>query len=114
MRRLLPASIALLVPLLAFGADQALLGKSLVVKSPPAGAPGYRKIVAKASASATLSGDPTTPANSAGAVLQVAVDGATPSNQTFVLRAGPAFELLHVNASDAQVILMRGDPAAMQ
>jgi hypothetical protein len=90
MRRLPFVSAALLVPILAGGADQGLLGKSLVVKSPPAGAPGYRKIVAKAAAAATLSGDPTSPANSAGAVLQVALDGATPSSQTFVLPQGIA------------------------
>jgi len=90
MRRFVVASAALLVPILAFGADQSLLGKSLAVKSPPAGEPGYRKIVVKADAPATLSGDPTTPANSAGAILHVVVDGGTPSSQSFTLPQGIA------------------------
>jgi hypothetical protein len=89
MRRFALAA-ALIVPTLAFGGDQNLVGKSLVVKSPPGAEPGYRKVVAKAFASATLSGDPTTPANSAGAVLQIALDGGTPSSQSFTLPQGIA------------------------
>jgi hypothetical protein len=88
MRRLLPTVAALLVPILALAGDQGLVAKSLVVKSPPAGEPGYRKIVAKADAVASLSGDPTTPANSAGAILHLSVDGGTPSSQSFTLPQG--------------------------
>jgi hypothetical protein len=88
--RFLFASAALLVPVLAFGGDQFLVGRSLVVRSPPGSEPGYRKIVAKAFAAATLSGDPTTPANSAGAVLQIALDGGTPSSESFTLPQGIA------------------------
>ena len=90
MTRLVLGSAALLVPILAFGADQALLGKSLVVKSPPGNDPGYRKIVARAVDTGTLSGDPTAPVNSAGGMLQVLLEGATPSRQTFTLPHGTA------------------------
>lgn len=40
-------------------------------------------------ATSTISGDPTTPANSTAAILHVAVEGGTPSTQTFVLPFGP-------------------------
>jgi endonuclease/exonuclease/phosphatase family metal-dependent hydrolase len=90
MVRLALASAALVVPLLALGADQTLLGKSLVVKSPPGTSPGLRKIVAKAVDAATVSGDPTVPVNSAGGMLEVFVDGAVPGRQTFTLPQGTA------------------------
>lgn len=95
MVRVVLASLALAVPVLGLAADQTLLGKSLVVKSPPAGDAGVRKLVAKAAeppGPATLSGDPTTPSGSSGAVLQIALEGATPSRETYVLGQGTALD----------------------
>lgn len=69
----------------AHAADQTVLGNRLVVKNP--GAPTKRTIVAvakEASSPNTIVGTPTT----GGATLTIAVDGGTPSSQTFALPAG--------------------------
>ena len=90
-RSLMP--MALLLPVLAFAADQPLLGKSLDVTSPPTGSPGIRKVIARAlehASDATVAGDPTIPANSTGGMLQIFLEGATPSAQTFTLPQGIA------------------------
>jgi hypothetical protein len=93
MVRRSPMPMALLLPMLAFAADQPLLGKSLDVTSPPTGNAGIRKVVARAlehAIDATLSGDPTIPVNSTGGMLQIFLEGATPSAQTFTLPQGIA------------------------
>jgi hypothetical protein len=85
--------IALVLPLTALAADRPLGGKSLAVTSPPAGAPGYRKLVARAvepRSPHAITGDPIDPANSTAALLQVVLDGAAPSAETFTLRPGIA------------------------
>jgi hypothetical protein len=74
-------------------ADQPILGKSLRVGSPSVGSRGYRKVVVRAREPAspqTISGDPTTPPDTEAALLQIILDGATPSTQTFTLRPGTA------------------------
>lgn len=84
-RALLVGLVALAVPLGARGADQAILGKQLLVKDP--GTPDKRKIVLKAAESASpnvLSGTPVT----AGATLQLRVYGGTGSTQLFTLPGG--------------------------
>jgi hypothetical protein len=89
MRILLPAS-CLVVPLVAVAADQAILGTSIVLTSRPTDGV-TRRLTARGrtpAATSTISGDPTTPANSAAAMLHIAVDGRVPSAQTFVLPPG--------------------------
>jgi imidazolonepropionase-like amidohydrolase len=71
----------------AFAADQTILGNRLMVKNP--GAPTKRTILAIAKEKAspnTIVGVPT----AGGATLTIAVDGDTPSRQTFELPAGPS------------------------
>jgi len=66
----------------AYAADQTILGTKLLVKNP--GADSKRQIIGAAKekrSENTIVGDPTT----AGAILTVSVDGATPGEQTFVL-----------------------------
>jgi hypothetical protein len=71
---------------------QTLLGKSLTIKDPSAGTdPSKRKIVGSARekhSSNTLSGDPTLPDPSGGAILHVFANGATPTAQEFALPQG--------------------------
>jgi hypothetical protein len=78
--------LALLVgATVAHAADQTILGKQLLVKDP--GTATKRKVVGTAKENAspnTLVGDPTID----GATLTVRVDGATSSNQVFVLPQG--------------------------
>ncbi len=77
----------LVLPVLppAHAADQTVRGTTLIVKDP--GTPAKRKITVKAKETAsddTLVGDPTID----GATVTISVDGATSSNQAFVLPAG--------------------------
>lgn len=77
----------------ALAADQALQGKSLAVASPSASVAGNRKVVVRGverGSAHTVSGDPTTPVETGGALLQILLDGAAPSAQTFTLRPGIA------------------------
>lgn len=86
MRRLVIALCALvLLPSAAFAADQAVLGKQLLVKNP--GGPEKRKLLVKAAENNTdntLVGDPTT----GGATLTISLYGGTASAQTFNMPAG--------------------------
>ncbi len=71
----------------AHAADQTILGNRLIVKNP--GAPTKRTVLAVAkekSSPNTIVGAPTT----GGATLTIAVDGGTPSSQTYELPAGPS------------------------
>jgi hypothetical protein len=72
--------------------EQTILGKSLTVKDPKPGIdPSKRKIVGSAKekgSSNTLVGDPTLGGGAGGAVLQVFVNGTTPSVQEFTLAQG--------------------------
>jgi len=74
----------------AVAAEQMILGTSFTVKN-PTGANDKRAIVGVAKekgSSSTIVGDPTTAGIAGGAILQVQVDGANPSAQTFVLPSG--------------------------
>jgi hypothetical protein len=91
--RLATTLLALAAAAAAVAADQPIRGKSLTVSSPRSGAPGYRKVVVRAQEPAspqTVSGDPTTPPDTGAALLQILLDGAAPSAQTFTLRPGTA------------------------
>lgn len=86
-------ALLLALPLQATAADQAILGKSLAVTSPPAGGSGYRKLVARAvepRSPQTIVGDPTAPVTSGAALLHIRLEGATPSEATFTLAPGLA------------------------
>jgi hypothetical protein len=90
--RSLPAVFVLTLAFLVAGssgaADQALLGAKLAVKNPDAADASRRKLSFSArdrDAAHVVSGDPTTPASSGGAALQVLLEGTHPSAQTFVL-----------------------------
>ena len=84
--------LASLVPGVPSGAaDQALQGAQLAVTNPDPADPARRKLSFSArdrEGAHTLSGDPSVPAVSGGAVLHVSLEGATPSAQTFVLPQG--------------------------
>jgi acetyl esterase/lipase len=84
-RLLLAVLLAASVPGPVRAADQAVLGRSFVVKDPST--PERRKVTAKAkepATDATLVGNPV--AN--GASVTITADGANPSTQTFALPAG--------------------------
>jgi hypothetical protein len=86
------AAALVLLPLSAVAADQTILGRSLAV-SASAGGGGPRAVSMKAEEApggATVSGDPTAPPTSGGAMLHILLDGATPSTQTFALPQGVA------------------------
>jgi len=71
-------------------AEQTVLGRALTVKA-PAGGNAKRKVVAVAKESGspdTLAGDPTLPGSAGGALLEVLLDGASPSAQEFPLPQG--------------------------
>jgi hypothetical protein len=75
-------ALAVTAVLTVHAADQTILGHQLVVKNPST--PDSRKLIVKArevGSSATIVGDPT----AAGATLSIAVNGGTPSAQTFSL-----------------------------
>jgi hypothetical protein len=80
-------------------ADQLLRGDAFAIRDPVPGAPEHRTLRVKAASAAgadPISGDPTTPAESAGGVLTIALGGTVPATQTFVLpqgagQAGPGF-----------------------
>jgi hypothetical protein len=87
------AALGLLLALAGPGraADQTLQGKSFAVLDPVPSDPARRKLsfAAREVRSAhTLSGDPSAPASSSGALLQVLLEGTSPSRQTFVLPQG--------------------------
>jgi hypothetical protein len=85
--------LGLVVTAAVHAADQPIRGKSLLVGSPPAGGSGLRKVVVRGHEPAspqTISGDPTTPVDTGAALLQILLDGSTPSAQTFTLRPGTA------------------------
>jgi endonuclease/exonuclease/phosphatase family metal-dependent hydrolase len=90
-RVLLPAlllGLASLATQPGHAADQAIRGTKLAVKNPDSSDASRRKLSFSArdrDAAHTLSGDPSTPASSGGAVLQVLLEGTNPSAQTFVL-----------------------------
>jgi hypothetical protein len=89
--RLLALALCLVLPGFAIAADQAILGTSLVLTSRPGDAGATRTVTAKGRApmaTSPVSGDPTTPANSAAAIVHVGIEGGTPSTQTFVLPPG--------------------------
>src|SRR5512144_1345150 len=74
----------------ARAADQTILGRTLVVKN-PTGANVKRKIVGSAKETAspeTLVGDPPSAGPGGGAIVQLSVEGGSPSTQTFVLAQG--------------------------
>jgi hypothetical protein len=77
----------------AFAADQAILGRSLKIADPKPTDVTKRKVAVNASDPGpgfAVSGDPVGPAHSSGALLVLAVAGATPSSQTFTLGQGTA------------------------
>jgi len=89
MRALASLFSLLLVAGAATAADQAILGRSMAVSDPLPGVnPSKRKVKVAAyerDTAATLAGDPLAD----GATVQVIVNGATSTSQTFTLPAGP-------------------------
>ncbi len=86
-RILVIACMMLSLSTTVLGADQTIRGKSLKVVEGVAGQPSTRSLFARAKEAASansLVGDPLTH----GATLQVVLDGAAPSSQTFDLPAG--------------------------
>ncbi len=74
---------------LALAAEQTILGKSLTVKNP--GDASRRRIATSArevGSAETIVGDPTLAGSAGGAILQVFLAGASPSNESFVLPQG--------------------------
>lgn len=74
---------------LALAAEQTILGKSLTVKNP--GDSTKRRVTASAretGSADTIVGNPTLAGSAGGAILEVFLSGATPSDQSFVLPQG--------------------------
>lgn len=91
--RYLAAALVLLAGLagVAFTADQTILGKTFLLKNP--GAPTQRKVQASAKEKGspnTIVGNPTLAGMNGGGILEIFVDGASSSNQAFVLNQGTA------------------------
>jgi hypothetical protein len=85
---LVSACVVGLAAIAAYAADQTILGKSFSVKA-KAGEP--TKVAATAlekNSNDTLAGSPTAPGSAGGAILQIFVNGGTPSSQSFVLSQG--------------------------
>lgn len=88
---------ALVVPaLLAFGSpatagDQTLLGQRLTVQDVAPADPARRRVVVSArepGSSDTITGDPTTSGSNGGGLLQLVVEGGSPTNAIFALPQG--------------------------
>jgi hypothetical protein len=91
LRTALPLLVLLAAAAPGVAADQALQGTRLVVKNPDAGDPARRSLAFSArdaGGAHTLSGDPTAPPSSGGAVLSISLEGTMPSSQSFVLPQG--------------------------
>jgi hypothetical protein len=75
----------------AVASDQAVLGKSFIVKNP--NTPDKRKVTSSAkelNSANTITGDPTLSGSAGGAILTIIANGASPSTQTFDLPQGTA------------------------
>lgn len=91
MRRVLPLALACFVTLAAgaaFAESAAIPGGRLSIVDPTPTDPSRRSVVfAGGGLGASVTGDPTT-SSATGALLQLVVDGTTPSDQTFTLAQG--------------------------
>jgi endonuclease/exonuclease/phosphatase family metal-dependent hydrolase len=83
----LAAALLLAVSAPGGAADQTVLGASFAVTNPSPSDAARRKLsfVARERGGPSLSGDPVAPVSSGGAVLQLLLEGGTPSAQTFAL-----------------------------
>ncbi len=91
MQRVLAVALGCTLPLCARAADQPILGASITVSARAGGGAGVRTVSVKGrepDTASTVSGDPMSPPGSSGAVLHLALEGGTPSAQTFVLAPG--------------------------
>jgi hypothetical protein len=85
---LVSACVVGLAAIAAYAAEQTILGKSFSVKAKP-GNPTKSKVRAlEKNSNDTLVGDPTAAGSAGGAILQIFVNGGTPSSQRFVLNQG--------------------------
>jgi uncharacterized protein DUF5050 len=77
-----------LAAIAAYAADQTILGRFFSVKA-ELGGPTKTKVSAlEKNSNDTLVGDPTATGSAGGAILQIFVNGGTPSSQSFVLNQG--------------------------
>jgi hypothetical protein len=72
----------------AYAADQTILGRSFSVKAQPGGPTKTKVSALEENSNDTLVGDPTAAGSAGGAILQIFVNGGTPSSQSFVLNQG--------------------------
>jgi hypothetical protein len=77
-----------LAAIAAYAADQTILGRFFSVKAEPGGPTKTKVSALEKNSNDTLVGDPTATGSAGGAILQIFVNGGTPSSQSFVLNQG--------------------------